>query len=51
LHLLKDNTGHMIPLEAPGALADAMRAHLEASGNFNDNDGHRAMPPPFSQNQ
>ena len=51
LHLLKDNTGHMIPLEAPGALADAMRAHLEASGNFNDNDGHRAPPPPFSQNQ
>ncbi|QYG07339.1 alpha/beta hydrolase [Janthinobacterium sp. PAMC25594] len=44
LHLLKDNTGHMIPLEAPSELADAMRAHLEASGNFNDNDGHRAMP-------
>ncbi len=51
LHLLKDNTGHMIPLEAPDALADALRAHLEAGGNFNDNDGHRAMPPPFSRNQ
>ena len=51
LTLLKDNTGHMIPLEAPGALADAMRAHLEAAGNFNDNGGHRAMPPPFSPNQ
>ncbi|MED5595932.1 alpha/beta fold hydrolase [Janthinobacterium sp. P210006] len=51
LHLLKDNTGHMIPLEAPRPLADAMRAHLEAAGNFNDNDGHRAMPPPLSQNQ
>ncbi|MGK5011591.1 alpha/beta fold hydrolase [Janthinobacterium sp. MDB2-8] len=50
LHLLKDNTGHMIPLEAPGALAQAMRAHLEAAGNFKDNDGHRALPPPFSQN-
>lgn len=47
LHLLKENTGHMIPLEAPGSLADAMRAHLEAAGNFNDNDGHRASPPPL----
>ena len=44
LHLLKDNTGHMIPLEAPGPLADALRAHLEAAGNFNDNGGHRAKP-------
>lgn len=51
LHLLKENTGHMIPLEAPGPLADAMRAHLEAAGNFNDNDGHRASPPPLSPNQ
>ncbi len=51
LHILKDDTGHMIPLEAPGPLADAMRAHLEAAGNFNDNDGHRATPPPFSPNQ
>lgn len=51
LHILKENTGHMIPLEAPGPLADAMRAHLEAAGDFNDNDGHRAPPPPFSQNQ
>lgn len=51
LHLLKGNTGHMIPLEAPGPLADAMRAHLEAAGDFNDNDGHRAMPPPLSKNQ
>lgn len=50
LHLLKENTGHMIPLEAPGPLADAMRAHLEAAVNFNDNNGHRAMPPPFAQN-
>ncbi|OEZ85289.1 putative aminoacrylate hydrolase RutD [Janthinobacterium sp. HH104] len=47
LHLLKENTGHMIPLEAPGPLAGAMRAHLEAAGNFNDNDGHRASPPPL----
>ena len=45
LHLLKDNAGHMIPLEAPGALAQAMRAHLEAAGNFNDNDGHSAPRP------
>ncbi|WP_219115928.1 alpha/beta fold hydrolase [Janthinobacterium sp. UMAB-56] len=51
LHLLNDNTGHMIPLEAPGPLAAAMRVHLEATINFNDNDGHRAMPPPLSQNQ
>ncbi|KKO64895.1 putative aminoacrylate hydrolase RutD [Janthinobacterium sp. KBS0711] len=51
LHLLKENTGHMIPLEAPGPLADAMRAHLEAAVNFNDNDGHRASPPPLSKNQ
>ena len=29
LHLLKDNTGHMIPLEAPGALA---ARHACASG-------------------
>ena len=50
LHLLKGNTGHMIPLEAPGPLAGALRAHLEAFGNFNDNDGHRAMPPPLSPN-
>lgn len=47
LHLLKENTGHMIPLEAPGPLAGAMRVHLEAAGNFNDNDGHRASPPPL----
>ena len=51
LHLLKDNTGHMIPLEAPGALGQAMRAHLEAASDFNDNDGHRVMPPPLLQNQ
>ncbi|NHQ93402.1 alpha/beta fold hydrolase [Janthinobacterium lividum] len=50
LHLLKE-TGHMIPLEAPGPLADAMRAHLETAGNFNDNDGHRASPSPLSKNQ
>ncbi|MEG0885133.1 MAG: alpha/beta hydrolase [Janthinobacterium sp.] len=50
LHLLKGNTGHMIPLEAPGPLAGALRAHLEAFGNFNDNGGHRASPPPLSPN-
>ncbi|MGK5078831.1 alpha/beta fold hydrolase [Janthinobacterium sp. HLX7-2] len=42
LHLLKDNTGHMIPLEAPDALASAMRAHLEAARHFKDNGRHRA---------
>lgn len=45
LHLLKDNTGHMIPLEAPEPLAAAMRAHLEAAADFNDNGRHRATAP------
>lgn len=51
LRMLDGGSGHMIPLEAPGALADAIRTHLEAAGNFNDNGGHRASPPPLSQNQ
>ena len=42
LHVLAGESGHMLPLEAPGALAAAIRAHLEAMGNFNDNGGHRA---------
>ncbi|MBG6222989.1 MULTISPECIES: alpha/beta hydrolase [unclassified Janthinobacterium] len=51
LHMLSDDTGHMIPLEAPRALAAALRAHLEATDNLKDNVVHRAMPPPLSQNQ
>lgn len=38
-------SGHMIPLEAPHALAGAIRAHLEAMDNFNDNGGHSAPRP------
>ncbi|PKB20731.1 alpha/beta fold hydrolase [Janthinobacterium sp. 64] len=48
LHLFKDNTGHMIPLEAPQALAGAIRAHLEAMDNFNDNGGHSVPRPLIS---
>ena len=48
LHLFKDNTGHMIPLEAPQALASAIRAHLEAMDNFNDNGGHSVPRPLIS---
>ena len=51
LRMLAGESGHMIPLEAPQALAGAIRAHLEAMGNFNDNGGHRAPPPPLSQKQ
>jgi hypothetical protein len=50
LHMIGDDCGHMVPLEAPAVLAEAMLAFLapgrtiERQRNFNDNDAHRAQP-------
>ncbi|WP_232251245.1 alpha/beta fold hydrolase [Janthinobacterium sp. 1_2014MBL_MicDiv] len=42
LHMIADHCGHMLPLEAPDALADAMRAFLAASA-FADAGGARTQ--------